>query len=321
MFEADLMAAFRRVKRKLTFWRMLALAAVVAAVAALLWREAAPGFSSHVARVRIDGLITGQQRQIDLLDGLARSQRVKAVIIRINSPGGTTVGSEALHDAIRRIAKKKPVVAVMDSVAASGGYITALAADRIYARGNTLTGSIGVIFQWTELVELMGKIGVKMQTIKSGPLKAEPNPFTPLTPEVKKVTEALVRDSFDWFVDLVAQRRGMEHEKALELADGRVFTGRQALKAGLIDALGDERAARRWLAKEKHIDKSLKTVEHKPRPLSAEWGLGFSAARAALSLLGLGGLLEPGNAARGSFALDGLVAIWHPALQLSRGER
>ncbi len=319
MFEADLMAALRRLKRKLTFWRVIALAAMAGIMAVLLWREAAPGLSSHVARVRISGLITGQQRQIDLLDDLARSQRVKAVILRINSPGGTTVGSEALHDAIRRIAKKKPVVAVMDSVAASGGYIVALAADRIYARGNTLTGSIGVIFQWTELVELMDKIGVKMQAVKSGPLKAEPNPFTPLKPQVKKVTEELVQDSFRWFVDLVMQRRKMPRGKALDLADGRVFTGRQALKAGLIDALGDERAARRWLAEKRKVDKDLKTVEHKPRPLSAEWGLGFSMVRAALSFLGLGGLLADPAAARGSFALDGLAAIWHPALQLSRG--
>ncbi len=322
MFEADMMAALRRLKRKLTLWRVIAVAAVVAALAGIFWQKTGAGFSDHIARVRIEGLITGQQRMLDLLEKLAKSERVKAVILRINSPGGTTVGSEALHDAIRRVAEKKPVVAVLDSIAASGGYIAALGADHIIARGNTVTGSIGVIFQWTELVDLMDKIGVKMRTVKSGPLKAEPNPFEPLRPEVRKVTEELVRDSFDWFVGLVAKRRGMKREKALKLADGRVFTGRQAVKVGIVDALGDERAAKRWLEEKRGVPADLKIVERKPKSLAEDLGLEFSVARAALRLIGLEDLLGPvrDGMARG-VALDGLVAIWHPERQLPGGRK
>ena len=322
MFEADMMAALRRLKRKLTLWRVIAVAAVVAALAGIFWQKTGAGFSDHIARVRIEGLITGQQRMLDLLEKLAKSDRVKAVILRINSPGGTTVGSEALHDAIRRVAEKKPVVAVLDSIAASGGYIAALGADRIYARRNTITGSIGVIFQWTELAELMDRIGVKMRTVKSGPLKAEPNPFEPLKPEVRKVTEELVRDSFDWFVDLVAKRRGMDRQKALKLADGRVFTGRQAVEAGIVDALGDERAAKRWLEEKRGVPAGLKIVERKPKSLTQDLGLEFSVARAALRVIGLEDLLQPvrDGMARG-VALDGLVAIWHPERQLPGGRK
>ncbi len=313
MFETDMMAAIRRLRRKLTFWRVTAVIAIVAALAGALWKNSGGGFSDHIARVRITGLITGAQRQIDLLDSLARSKKVKAVIVRINSPGGTTVGSEAVYDALRRIAAKKPVVSVMDSVAASGGYIAALGTDSIFARGNTITGSIGVIFQWTELRGLMDKIGVKMRTIKSAPLKAEPNPFSELTPEVRKVTEELVRDSFDWFVGLVAKRRKMTREKALKLADGRVYTGRQAVKNGIIDALGDERAALKWLREKKGVAKNLKVMEHKPKPLASRLGLSFSIAHAAMNLIGLDGLLD---AAQGAMTqggkLDGLVCIWQP---------
>ncbi len=313
MLDADTRAALRRLRRKLTFWRVAAVTAFIAAVAGIFWAESPAGHGDHIARVWISGLITGEQRKIDLLDDLAKSKKVKALILRINSPGGTTVGSEALFDAIRRVAKKKPVVAVMDSVAASGGYIAALGADRIYARGNTITGSIGVIFQWAQVRGLLDKIGVKMQTIKSAPLKAEPNPFSELTPEVRKVTQELVRDSYDWFVDLVAKRRKMGREKALKLADGRVYSGRQAVKNGIIDALGDERAARDWLVKKKGLPGKLKVIEHKPKSLAREWGFGFSLARAGLRLLGLaapGG--QPAMSAPEAMALDGLVSIWHP---------
>ncbi|HHI82581.1 MAG TPA: signal peptide peptidase SppA, partial [Rhizobiales bacterium] len=233
MFQADSITATRRVRRALSFWRIAAILALAISFVSILVSNTHTGtgirsFSSHIARVRIDGLITGDTKTLKLLASVAKSSKVKAVIIRINSPGGTTVGSEAIYEAIRTIAKDKPVVAVMDSVAASGGYITALAADHIVARGNTITGSIGVIFQWAEVDELLGKLGVRVQTIKSGPLKAEPDMFSPLKPDVKKVTEEMIRDSFDWFMSLVEKRRKLKHDVVVRLADGRVYTGRQA---------------------------------------------------------------------------------------------
>ncbi|WP_038035961.1 signal peptide peptidase SppA [Thermopetrobacter sp. TC1] len=313
-FTADTLAAFRRLRRKLSLWRTLAIVAIVAAVAALFWEKTDGGFGEHIARVRISGLITGNQRLLDLLDSLKKSKKVKAVIVRIDSPGGTTVGSEAVFHKLRQIAAKKPVVAVMDSVAASGGYITAIAADRIYARENTITGSIGVIFQWAEVHDLLSKLGVKMNTLKSGPLKAQPNPFEPLTPEAKRVTEELVRQSYDWFVALVAKRRGLDRDAVLKLADGRVYLGKDARSKGLIDAIGDEEAAKDWLVKEKGLKDSLKIVERKPKKLPEELGLGFSLIQWGAKFFGFDAVLERGQFSQG-LALDGLLALWHPRLQ------
>ncbi|HHN73206.1 MAG TPA: signal peptide peptidase SppA [Thermopetrobacter sp.] len=322
-FHSDLLAAVRRLRRRLTLWRVVAVLAIVAALTAVLWRQADVALGDHVARVRISGLILNDQRRLDLLDKLARSARVRAVILRIDSPGGTVVGSEALHDAIRRVAEKKPVVAVLDGVAASGGYIAALAADRIFARRNTITGSIGVIFQWAELDQLLGRLGVKMQAIRSGPFKARPNPFEPLDPEVRAVTEALIRDSFDWFVDLLTRRRGLTPQTARRLADGRVWTGHQALALKLVDAIGDERAARKWLAEKKGVPESLKTVERKPESLTGRLGLDVAIWRGLLSAMGLETLVDAGaGIVDGGLALDGLLALWHPrARQEARGPR
>src|SRR3954453_8707357 len=153
--EAELMVDRRRLRRKLTAWRVVAIIAFIGAIVALV--AGTTGFEDlkkredHIARVRIDGVITGDQATLDLLKDIAKSSTAKAVIVRIDSPGGTTVGSEAIYNELRDIAKARPVVAVMDTIAASGGYIPAIAADHIVAHGNTITGSIGVIFQWADV--------------------------------------------------------------------------------------------------------------------------------------------------------------------------
>jgi protease-4 len=208
--EAEIIVERRRFRRRLLFWRVAAAVLLVAAL--LAFAGGLGGFADiakqreHIARVKIDGLITGDQSTLDLLKEIADSKAAKGLIIRIDSPGGTTAGSEALYEAIRTIAKDKPVAAVMDTVAASGGYITAIAADHIVARGNTITGSIGVIFQWAEFSQLLSTLGVKMEEIKSGELKAEPSPFKPLTEKAREVSQAMVQDSFAWFTGLVAER-------------------------------------------------------------------------------------------------------------------
>ena len=325
--ERDLLAALRRLRRRLTTWRVLAVLAIVLALGALLWREAPPIRGEHIARVRITGLITGNQRLLDLLDRVAKDEKVRALIVRIDSPGGTVTGAEALYEAIRRVAEKKPVVTVVDSVAASGGYIAAMAGDRIITRRNSITGSIGVIFQWAELHELLSRFGVKMQALRTGPYKARPNPFEPLDPQVRQVTEALLDDSFDWFVGLVATRRNLSKEQARRLADGRVWTGHQALNLKLVDALGDERTARVWLEKEKGIPKDLEIIERKPKRLTEELGLGLRLLVAALEGLGLEeqarALAAPVQQLHlQGLMLDGLLALWHPRLaQDARGSR
>ena len=317
----DLQLALSKLRRRLTFWRVVAVLAIVGLLGALLARGAGmngvPGLDGeHIARIHIDGFITGSQLQLDLIDSLRRNDRVKAVIVRINSPGGSTAGSEAIYRALRRVAEKKPVVTVMDSVAASGGYMVALAGERLFASGSSITGSIGVIVQWPELHELMGKVGVRMQAVRSGPLKALPNGFEPTPEEAKRMIAELVQDSYDWFVQLVAQRRKLDMDAARKLADGRVFSGRQALKAGLVDELGDEWTARRWLEKKHGIAFSTPVVEHRPKRTLLQQ-LGLPGALAGLfgplaTDAALGRLID------GLGRVDGLLSVWHPEIAIMR---
>ena len=309
--EAELIVDRRRLRRSLAWWRIAAVVLAVAAIAALFWT---PGnlkaFESHIARVRIDGLITGDQPTLDLLEKVAASDKVKGVILRIDSPGGTTAGSEAVYEAVRKIAKNKPVVAVMDTVAASGGYITAIAADRIVARGNTITGSIGVIFSFPEVSKLLDTIGVKMEELKSGELKAEPSPYKPVSDKVRAVSMEIVRDGYDWFTGLVAERRALPIERVRELADGRVYTGRQAIIVKLIDELGGEEVAVAWLETEKKLGSGLDIVDWEPKRQVDSSGFGFAAADIVLRAMGLQGLATSIERAK----LDGLLVLWHPTL-------
>ena len=231
------------------------------------------------------------------------------MILRIDSPGGTTAGSEAVYEEVLSISATKPVVAVMDTVAASGGYITALAADYIVARGNTITGSIGVIFSFPEVSRLLDMVGVRMEELKSGDLKAEPSPYKPVSEKARTVSREMVQDGFNWFMGLVAERRRLPMERVRELSDGRVYTGRQAVKVKLIDEIGGEAEARSWLLAEKSVPLTLPIADWEPKKDYGATGLGFAAADAALRALGFEGLEK--IAARAQ--LDGLLVLWHPA--------
>jgi len=220
--------------------------------------------------------------------------------VRINSPGGTVTGSEELYESLRDVAAVKPVVATMGDVAASGGYIAALAADRVFAMGNTITGSVGVIFQAPNVHELMERVGVQMVEIKSGDLKAEPNPFKPVDPEVIAAERVLVEDSFQWFLDLVRERRGIDGDTLAEIGRGGIFTGRMALERGLIDGVGGLDEARAWLRTEHDVAADLPLVpyaieEEGSFPLDFLLGSAvMSGARDALGGLDMGGRLETG---------------------------
>jgi protease-4 len=313
--EAELIVDRRRLRRRLVLWRVIACLAVVIALLALVLGSS--GFDSlkkhrdHIARMRISGMITGDQPTLDLLKEIADSESAKALIIRLDTPGGTTAGSEALYEAIREISKTRPVVAVMDTMAASGGYITAIAADHIVARGNTITGSIGVIFQWAEVSKLLDTLGVRMDEIKSGDLKAEPSPFKPLTDKARDVSNAMVQDSFRWFTGLVAERRKLPMDRVLVLSDGRVYTGRQALAEKLVDDIGGEEKAIDWLVKDKKIGADLEVVEWTVSDDSSSSGLGLSAVKLVLQALGLGSFAGQVSGVE----LDGLLALWHPAFR------
>jgi protease IV len=292
-------------------WRWIAIAAIAALVigiAALSQRE--PTRGDHVARLEVSGLITGDERQLKLIRDLRDEDKVKALIVRIDSPGGTTVGSEALYEELLAFGAKKPVVAVMDSVAASGGYITALAADRVYARGNTITGSIGVIFSYPDVSQLLGTVGVKMEEVKSGELKAEPSGYKPTTEKARLVMLEMVNDGFTWFKGLVRDRRKLDQATVDRLSDGRVYSGRQALKEKLIDEIGTELEARVWLKDAKSISLDLETITREPPPLndkaSFNISLGQATVDSVLESLGLAGWRDKAEAAK----LDGLLVLW-----------
>ncbi len=246
--ERDFYEERRRKWRRSAFWRGFGVAAVLALIIGFFTFGADIGAGSdQIARVSLDGVIVDDRERDDLLADIAEQDNVKALILRINSPGGTTVGSEAVYDAVRRIAAEKPVVAVLGEVAASGGYIAAIAADHVIGRGNTLTGSIGVILEYPDLTGLLERVGVEMETVRSSELKAEPSPFRKTNPAARAVEDALVADSYVWFRGLVGERRGLEGAGLDAVANGAVFTGRLALENRLIDQIGGETEAIAWL--------------------------------------------------------------------------
>lgn len=257
--ETDLLIDRRRLKRRLALWRGFAV--LLVAGAAMLWLARGtnlPGLGAgHVTRLTVAGFISDDRKLHEAIDKLAKDSSVRAVLVAIDSPGGSVGGGEALHAALTRLRAAKPVVAVMRGTAASAGYMIAVAAERIFARESTLTGSIGVILQTIDPSELLARLGVRGEALVSGPLKDQPNPFHALSPEGRASLQGVVGDMYDQFVAKVVAGRRMPEPQVRALADGRVFTGRQALAAGLVDAIGGEAEARAWLAAEKQVPEAL----------------------------------------------------------------
>jgi protease-4 len=320
--DTDLIVDRRRMRRKLAFWRVLAVIVAIAAVVGLAITarrgEVLAVGGDYIARVKITGLIRNDQDRVDSLDKLAKSS-AKAVIVRIDSPGGTTAGSEQLHNALRRVAAAKPLVVVVDGLAASGGYIAAMSADHIVAQGTSLVGSIGVLFQYPNVGDLLKTIGVKIEEIKSSPLKAAPNGYEPTSPEARAAIEALVKDSYDWFRDMVRDRRKMDDATLQRVTDGRVFTGRQGLELKLIDEIGTEQTAVDWLAKEKGLKPDTPVRDWQLKSRFGDLSMLHLATAVVLEAVGLRSLaqrLEEWGSIRAveRLNLDGLLALWHPPL-------
>ncbi len=246
--ERDFYEERRRKWRRGAFWRGFGVALILGLILALVAFGGAIGArTDHIARFALEGVIVDDADRDALLKEIAEGEQVRALILRVNSPGGTTAGSEALYASLRAIAAEKPVVAVMGEVAASGGYVAALAADHLIGRGNTLTGSIGVIMEYPDLTQVLARWGIGVETVRSSGLKGEPSPFRPTSPEARAVEQALVADSYAWFRGLVAERRGLDGPALDRAANGQVFTGRLALENRLIDAIGGEPEALAWL--------------------------------------------------------------------------
>jgi protease IV len=303
--DPDLLVDRRSLKRQISIWRTLAVLALVGVIAAGVGRTNLLG-ERHIARLSVSGVITDDPDRTRAVAAAGRDSSVKALIVRIDSPGGTVVGGESLFRELREVAQQKPVVAVMGELAASGGYMIALAAEQIFAREGTITGSIGVIMQTVDVTGMLAKLGVQTEALKSGPYKAIPSPLEPLTEEGRKVTRQLVDDMYAMFVDMVAERRHLDRGKALEIADGRVYTGRQAKALGLIDAIGGEDEAKAWLADAKGVSKALPVRELKIQREDEGWSAWMGGTLARLT--GKTYLSE-------RLKLDGLVAVWHPDLR------
>lgn len=319
--EADSLAERRRMKRRLRFWRTGAIIVAVIAVigiAASQNKDLASGFGlkPYVARVTISGIIADDREQLKLLKEIGDNAQVRGVILNIDSPGGTTAGAEALYLSLRALAQKKPVVAVFGTAATSAAYLAGIAADHIVARGNSITGSVGVILQYAEFTEMFNKLGIKVEEVRSGPLKAVPSPFTPADDNSRALIQELISESREWFVNIVTERRKIDPADVEQVRTGRIYTGRQAIKVGLIDEIGDEDSALNYLKEKRGLPATIEILDRKPEEsYSGLWmkslagwagGLFGGAFQPVLRLFTEGPRLNQ---------LDGLVSLWHPQNQ------
>jgi protease-4 len=314
--DAETILERRRLRRRATFWRVSAF--VILIVAVVIGAGLAMDFEGlegtagggQVADIKVDGFIMTRPPAVDVIDRAAKANSVKAIVLHIDSGGGAASGGEALYRAIRRASEKKPVVAVIDGLGASAAYMTAIAADHVVARESAITGSIGVIFQYGNVEELMQKLGVDYREIKSAPLKGEPSPFHEPPPGAEAMLKRVIDDTYDWFVGLVAERRNLPMATARQLADGSIYSGRQALRLKLIDQVGGDEEARAWLATEKNISADLPLREWKPDE-------GFASIFQARALAGIARLLGIDAGAvtfmMQRLAVDGLLSVWQAA--------
>lgn len=306
--ELDALMVRREMRASRRRWRIVAILALAALVIGLGWQAGAsitrPENSPHIARVSITGTILSDPDRVAILEALTENDKVTAVIVAIESPGGATAGGEELYEALRSLGETKPVVAVIGQLGASAAYMTAIATDRIFARRLSVVGSIGVLYTHVDASKLLETIGIDLDRVTTGPLKAEPEIDEPMAPAVRQSLQSLVDDAYDWFVDIVAERRWLDRAEVLGLADGRIMTGQMGLAAGLIDAIGGEAEAIGWLEAERAVAADLPVLGYYPPPADPWTQLRRAVGQSAAEALGIG--------AASIGPLDGLVSVWHP---------
>ena len=316
---ADEIIDRRQLRRKVSFWRVMTFIILAFALLAMIIFTARESLFSasntdHIARINITGVITNDQPMLKLLKKVRENDRVKAVVLNISSPGGSTVGGETTFKAVRQLAEAKPTVSQVGTLAASAGYMIATGSDHIVAHRSSIVGSIGVLFQYADASELLDKIGIEVKAVKSSPLKAEPNVFEPASDEAVAMIDQLITDTYQWFVDLVAERRELTPAQVGVVADGSIFSGSRAVENGLVDAIGGQDEALRWLKEEKNIGKELKVIEYEPvRPGDSLFGNPAALAKLAELFgfkLGSAEIAEMERQVKDRLLLDGLVAIW-----------
>lgn len=224
--------------------------------------------SDYIASIEVTGMLVQDKEIIKSLDKIANDSKIKAVLVNINSSGGTGVGGESLYREFRKIAEKKPIVASIGETGASAAYMAAIGADRIYAYNISLVGSIGVIIMSIEVSEFAKKHGINLELIKSSPLKAIPNYFEKLNDQQRVQVQNLVNQSNEFFVELVKKRRNLAEDDLKKVSNGSIFTGRKANELGLIDQVGDASDAIKWLKRKDNL-KNLEVKSYNlVKPLS-----------------------------------------------------
>lgn len=300
--DADGIVARRRLRRRLAVWRLLAVVAVaVVVVGALAIATGVQPFGprDHVLRVTVSGIVYDDPAILGGLADAAENPQTRAVMVVIDTPGGTTTGGESIYRELRRLSEQGvPVVAVIRTVGASAGYMIALASDRIFALETSITGSIGVLLETAEVSGLLEKLGVTAETFSSGPLKGQPSPLQPLTDDARTATQSLIDDVHAWFLDVFIERRGLPPEEAQRLADGRAYSGRQALANHLIDAIGGEREALAWLVAERDVSADIPVLD-------------LDTGDEPPGLLDLITGLTKKTLLSERLRLDGLISVWH----------
>ncbi|MEO1066317.1 MAG: signal peptide peptidase SppA [Pseudomonadota bacterium] len=316
----------RRMRRKLTFWRVLTFVVVAVALLAIIGSfglggtDALSKRSAHIARIPITGFIANSRYAMEQLEKIRKDTNVKAVIISVDSPGGTTVGGELLHKSLRAIGDDKPMVTSIGGLAASAGYMVAVAADHIVAPRTAIIGSVGVILQYPNATELLAKLGVSVEEIKSSPLKAEPSPFNATPAEARTMLEAMLLDTYTWFADLVKERRGFTDSEAEPLVDGSVFTGQQALNRKLIDEIGDETIAKKWLVSQKDINKDLPIVTWSLAKPPEDFLLARAIFHSVASMVGLSDVVSAqrlSSITTPAAGLDGFLSVWQAGVNIA----
>ena len=266
---SDLLIDRKRLKAHLASWRVVALIAIFVAAIVYVGHGGKHGRGlkgDYIAEISIEGIMTDDKERDKLMKEIRDDTRAKALIVRMDSPGGTTVGGEVIYLQLKEIAAKKPVIGVMHTLCASACYMASLGTDHVIAREGTLTGSIGVLLQSMEVSRLADKLGITPITIKSGPMKDSPSLTEPFSEEERKVVSEVVTDAYDHFVRLIVDRRKMDDATVRKLADGRVYTGSQAYKLKLIDGFGGTDEAVDWLEKNRKINPKLEISEITPHP-------------------------------------------------------
>ena len=266
-FFSDCLLQNLKLKKSVLVWKTLFFLSLVASLfysffsAYTAFKPSGTSYRPYIGRLKIEGFITKDQERDKKILQLAQNKSVKALILHVDSPGGTIVGGESLYNSLRKFASQKPLVVVMDNIAASGGYMISLAADYIVAHAGTMTGSVGVIMQFPDLSGLAKSLGVGMTTIRSGNLKGGPSIVEGASAQERSALQDSLCVAYDYFRSLVMERRKIKKEDFKDIATGKIFVGKQALESSLVDKIGDELDAIEWLNQTHQVSGVVKDIK------------------------------------------------------------